>query len=95
MPRLQLLLCRYVTVTLPLQWEVFTCHFYNFYFAHTAGGRMIGNAACAKAPSYHPLGSAAASPRCAPQSARGPVALGTPRVPPRAIGTPATASRCS
>ena len=23
-------------------WEVFTCHFYNFYFAHTAGGRMIG-----------------------------------------------------
>jgi len=24
------------------QWEVLTCHFYNFYFAHTAGGRMIG-----------------------------------------------------
>ena len=24
------------------QWEVFTCHFYNFMFAHTAGGRMIG-----------------------------------------------------
>jgi heme oxygenase len=24
------------------QWPVFTCHFYNFYFAHTAGGRMIG-----------------------------------------------------
>lgn len=23
-------------------WEAFTCHFYNFYFAHTAGGRMIG-----------------------------------------------------
>jgi len=22
--------------------EAFTCHFYNFYFAHTAGGRMIG-----------------------------------------------------
>jgi len=24
------------------QWEVLTCPFYNFYFAHTAGGRMIG-----------------------------------------------------
>jgi heme oxygenase len=24
------------------EWEVFVCHFYNFYFAHTAGGRMIG-----------------------------------------------------
>lgn len=24
------------------QWEKLTCHFYNFYFAHTAGGRMIG-----------------------------------------------------
>jgi heme oxygenase len=24
------------------QWETLTCHFYNFYFAHTAGGRMIG-----------------------------------------------------
>jgi len=24
------------------EWEPFTCHFYNFYFAHTAGGRMIG-----------------------------------------------------
>lgn len=24
------------------RWEAFTCHFYNFYFAHTAGGRMIG-----------------------------------------------------
>lgn len=23
-------------------WEAFTCHFYNYYFAHTAGGRMIG-----------------------------------------------------
>ena len=22
--------------------EAFVCHFYNFYFAHTAGGRMIG-----------------------------------------------------
>jgi len=22
--------------------EEFVCHFYNFYFAHTAGGRMIG-----------------------------------------------------
>ena len=21
---------------------MFVCHFYNFYFAHTAGGRMIG-----------------------------------------------------
>lgn len=24
------------------RWEPFVCHFYNFYFAHTAGGRMIG-----------------------------------------------------
>jgi len=24
------------------KWEAFTCHFYNYYFAHTAGGRMIG-----------------------------------------------------
>lgn len=24
------------------EWEKLTCHFYNFYFAHTAGGRMIG-----------------------------------------------------
>lgn len=23
--------------------QAFICHFYNFYFAHTAGGRMIGN----------------------------------------------------
>ena len=22
--------------------EALVCHFYNFYFAHTAGGRMIG-----------------------------------------------------
>jgi hypothetical protein len=22
--------------------QVFVTHFYNFYFAHTAGGRMIG-----------------------------------------------------
>lgn len=27
---------------MPYHWQVFTCHFYNFYFAHTAGGRMIG-----------------------------------------------------
>jgi len=26
----------------PYHWQMFTCHFYNFYFAHTAGGRMIG-----------------------------------------------------
>jgi len=26
----------------PYHWQIFTCHFYNFYFAHTAGGRMIG-----------------------------------------------------
>jgi len=24
------------------RWEEFVCHYYNFYFAHTAGGRMIG-----------------------------------------------------
>ena len=24
------------------KYEEFVCHFYNFYFAHTAGGRMIG-----------------------------------------------------
>jgi len=24
------------------EWERFVCHFYNTYFAHTAGGRMIG-----------------------------------------------------
>ena len=24
------------------EWEAFSCHFYNYYFAHTAGGRMIG-----------------------------------------------------
>jgi len=24
------------------EFEAFVCHFYNFYFAHTAGGRMIG-----------------------------------------------------
>lgn len=23
--------------------QVFICHFYNTYFAHTAGGRMIGS----------------------------------------------------
>jgi hypothetical protein len=23
--------------------QFFICHFYNYYFAHTAGGRMIGN----------------------------------------------------
>jgi len=23
--------------------QAFICHYYNFYFAHTAGGRMIGN----------------------------------------------------
>lgn len=24
----------------------FICHYYNFYFAHTAGGRMIGSKVC-------------------------------------------------
>lgn len=24
------------------EWEAFVCHFYNYYFAHTAGGTMIG-----------------------------------------------------
>lgn len=23
--------------------QAFICHYYNFYFAHTAGGRMIGS----------------------------------------------------
>ena len=27
--------------------QAFICHYYNFYFAHTAGGRMIGNKVCA------------------------------------------------
>jgi len=30
------------------RWEQFVCHFYNFYFAHTAGGRMIGKRMAAK-----------------------------------------------
>jgi len=28
--------------------RAFVCHFYNFYFAHTAGGRMIGKMMAAK-----------------------------------------------
>ena len=32
--------------------RAFVCHFYNFYFAHTAGGRMIGKVctSCCDAP---------------------------------------------
>lgn len=30
------------------RWTAFVCHFYNFYFAHTAGGRMIGKMMAAK-----------------------------------------------
>mmetsp|Transcript_23270 Transcript_23270/g.53830 ORF Transcript_23270/g.53830 Transcript_23270/m.53830 type:complete len:264 (-) Transcript_23270:282-1073(-) len=30
------------------QWTALVCHFYNFYFAHTAGGRMIGKMMAAK-----------------------------------------------
>lgn len=26
--------------------QAFLCHFYNIYFAHTAGGRMIGRKVC-------------------------------------------------
>lgn len=26
--------------------QAFLCHFYNIYFAHTAGGRMIGMKVC-------------------------------------------------
>lgn len=26
--------------------QYFICHFYNYYFAHTAGGRMIGSKVC-------------------------------------------------
>jgi len=26
--------------------QAFLCHFYNIYFAHTAGGRMIGTKVC-------------------------------------------------
>lgn len=31
----------------------FICHFYNVYFAHTAGGRMIGNKVRSPAPSQN------------------------------------------
>jgi hypothetical protein len=27
--------------------QYFICHYYNFFFAHTAGGRMIGTKVCA------------------------------------------------
>merc|ERR1740136_283155 len=37
------------------KWEVFTCHFYNFYFAHTAGGRMIGKMMSEKLLEGHTL----------------------------------------
>ena len=36
------------------EWEVFVCHFYNFYFAHTAGGRMIGKVNTHPHPRPHP-----------------------------------------
>ena len=36
------LLCRLLSDLARDKPEVFICHFYNTYFAHTAGGRMIG-----------------------------------------------------
>ena len=35
-------LCRFLKAAAKEDPPVFICHFYNFYFAHTAGGRMIG-----------------------------------------------------
>jgi hypothetical protein len=32
--------------------QAFICHFYNFYFAHTAGGRMIGSKVRLQADTY-------------------------------------------
>jgi len=37
------------------QWEAFVCHFYNFYFAHTAGGIMIGKMMANKLLGGHTL----------------------------------------
>ena len=44
-PRADSAAAAYVEVITKLAAEdppAFICHFYNFYFAHTAGGRMIG-----------------------------------------------------
>lgn len=35
-------LCRMLEQAASEDPAAFICHFYNFYFAHTAGGRMIG-----------------------------------------------------
>lgn len=37
------LLCRFLKDKSESEPQVFICHFYNTYFAHTAGGRMIGS----------------------------------------------------
>jgi hypothetical protein len=34
--------CRLVTGLADSDPQAFICHYYNFYFAHTAGGRMMG-----------------------------------------------------
>lgn len=36
-------MCRFLLKAAKEDPPVFICHFYNFYFAHTAGGRMIGS----------------------------------------------------
>ena len=35
--------CRFLKEVSQTEPQVFICHFYNTYFAHTAGGRMIGS----------------------------------------------------
>eukprot|EP00316_Scyphosphaera_apsteinii_P009865 CAMPEP_0119305488 /NCGR_PEP_ID=MMETSP1333-20130426/6485_1 /TAXON_ID=418940 /ORGANISM="Scyphosphaera apsteinii, Strain RCC1455" /LENGTH=255 /DNA_ID=CAMNT_0007308591 /DNA_START=100 /DNA_END=867 /DNA_ORIENTATION=+ len=37
------------------QWQAFICHFYNFYFAHIAGGRRIGRLIADKLLEGHTL----------------------------------------
>ncbi len=51
----------------------FICHFYNFYFAHTAGGRMIGNKV--RSTGLLPAGARHRSVLCARQSAWSAVEL--------------------
>lgn len=39
----------------PEKLPAFMCHYYNFYFAHTAGGRMIGKKMAAMLLDNHEL----------------------------------------
>lgn len=50
----------------------FICHFYNVYFAHSAGGKFIGKKVCAVNPATLSLGCVTTVTEAARVSAHGP-----------------------